>query len=96
MNEMSSVITSGKASPEDKVKYCLALKYVEKQKKNNSVILFISLYSLVLYVLSLLYLRLMNDNNILEIILIVLFVLLFILFTLALSKFIVTYFKYIH
>lgn len=96
MNEMNNVITSGKACPEEKAKFYIALKYIEIQKRNNSVILFISLFSLIIYILSLLYLRIFSESFILEIILIILFACLFMIFAFALSKFIITYLRYIH
>lgn len=95
MNEIADVITSGKACPETKAKYIIAERYVSKQKTTNSIILSLTILSLVIYVLSLLYIRLESDNIILEYVVIGLNILLLIALLIALSKFISSYLKYI-
>lgn len=39
---MSNVITSGKVCPETRAKFNIALKYIKRQKKNNTMILSIT------------------------------------------------------
>lgn len=56
MNEISHIITSGKACPETKAKYLIAEKYIKKQKRVNAIILSITIASLVIYTLCLFYL----------------------------------------
>lgn len=95
MNEVSHVITSGNACPEIKAKYLIAEKYVQKQKNINSIILSITIISLVIYTLCLLYKYAESDNIILKYIIIGLNILLILLLGITLSIFICSYLKYI-
>lgn len=95
LNEVSSTIIFGKASPETIAKYRIAEGYIQRQIKYNRIILFISIMSLVVYILSLLYIRVYHDSHILEYIIIVLFAILSIVFFFSLSKLITTYLRYI-
>ena len=60
MNEISHVITLGKACPETKAKYLIARKYIQKQKRINAIILSITIVSFVIYTLCLFYLYVEN------------------------------------
>ena len=62
MNEISHIITSGKACPEAKAKYIIAEKYIQKQKRINAIILSVTIASFVVYTLCLLYLHIASDN----------------------------------
>lgn len=95
MNEISHVITSGKACPETKAKYLIAEKYIQKQKKTNVIILSITIASLVIYTLCLLYLHIASDNVILRYIIIGFTILLILSLCIALSIFISSYLEYI-
>ena len=92
---MSDVITSGKACPETRAKFNIALKYIKRQKKNNTMILTITIGYLMLYVLSLLYLRLNLANDIFGYIIVFLNVILTLILFYALIKFINTYIGYV-
>lgn len=95
MNEISHIITSGKACPETKAKYLIAEKYIQKQKRVNAIILSITIASLVIYTLCLFYLHIESDNIILKYIIIGLNILLILSLGIALSIFIPSYLKYI-
>jgi uncharacterized membrane protein YwzB len=95
MNEISHIITSGKACPETKAKYLIAEKYIKKQKRVNAIILSITIASLVIYTLCLFYLHIESDNIILKYIIIGLNILLILSLGIALSIFISSYLKYI-
>lgn len=95
MNEISHIITSGKACPETKAKYLIAEKYIQKQKRVNAIILSITIASLVIYTLCLFYLHIESDNIILKYIIIGLNILLILSLGIALSIFISSYLKYI-
>lgn len=95
INEMSDVITSGKACPETRAKFNIALKYIKRQKKNNTIILIITIGYLMLYVLSLLYLRLNLANDIFGYVIVFLNVILTFILFYALIKFINTYIGYV-
>ena len=95
INEMSDVITSGKACPETRAKFNIALKYIKRQKKNNTMILIITIGYLMLYVLSLLYLRLNLANDTFGYIIVFLNVILTLILFYALIKFINTYIGYV-
>ena len=95
INEMSDIITSGKSCPETKAKFNIALKYIKRQKKNNNMILTITIGYLMLYVLSLIYLRLNITYDILGYIIVALNIVLILTLFYALMKFISTYFNYV-
>jgi hypothetical protein len=57
INEAADSITKGNACPETIAKFKIAGKYIERQKSINRIILLLSISSLVLYVLSQLYLH---------------------------------------
>ena len=95
INEMSDVITSGKACPETRAKFNIAFKYIKRQKKNNTIILIITIGYLMLYVLSLLYLRLNLANDIFGYVIVFLNVILTFILFYALIKFINTYIGYV-
>lgn len=95
LNEISDAILLGNASPETIAKYRIAEGYIQRQIKYNRIILLISIMSLIVYILSLLYMRLYPDSYILEYIIIVLFVILSLIFFFSLSKLITTYLRYI-
>ena len=95
MNEISHIITSGKACPETKAKYLIAEKYIQNQKRVNAIILSITIASLVIYTLCLFYLHIESDNIILKYIIIGLNILLILSLGIALSIFISSYLKYI-
>ena len=95
INEMSDIITSGKSCPETKAKFNIALKYIKRQKKNNNMILTITIGYLMLYVLSLIYLRLNITYDILGYIIVALNIVLILILFYALMKFISTYFNYV-
>lgn len=95
MNEIAHVITSGKACPEIKAQYTLAQKYIKKQKKINAIILSITVTSLVIYTLCLLYTHILSQNYILKYIIFGFSTLLLAALCVALSIFISSYLKYI-
>lgn len=95
LNEISDIILSGKAGPETRAKYKIAEGYIQRQKKYNRTILFISILSLVVYAISLLYLRIYPESTVLEYVTVFLFLILVVSFFLALSKFIVNYMRYV-
>lgn len=43
LNEISDTILSGKANPETRAKYKIAEGYIQRQKKYNKTILFVSI-----------------------------------------------------
>ena len=95
MNEISHIITSGKACPEAKAKYIIAEKYIQKQKRINAIILSVTIASFVVYTLCLLYLHIASDNIVLKDIIIGLAIILISSLCIALSMFISSYLKYI-
>ncbi len=95
MNEISHIITSGKACPETKAKYIIAEKYIQKQKRINAIILSVTIASFVVYTLCLLYLHIASDNIVLKDIIIGLAIILILSLCIALSMFISSYLKYI-
>ena len=95
MNEISHIITSGKACPETKAKYIITEKYIQKQKRINAIILSVTIASFVVYTLCLLYLHIASDNIVLKDIIIGLAIILILSLCIALSMFISSYLKYI-
>lgn len=95
MNEISHIITSGKACLETKAKYIIAEKYIQKQKRINAIILSVTIASFVVYTLCLLYLHIASDNIVLKDIIIGLAIILILSLCIALSMFISSYLKYI-
>ena len=95
MNEISHVITSGKACPETKAKYIIAQKYIQKQKRINLIILGITIMSLAIYTLCLFYLHLVFNIVIIKYIIIGLNILLLATLCIALSIFISSYLRYV-
>ena len=94
MNEISHVITLGKACPETKAKYLIARKYIQKQKRINAIILSITIVSFVNYTICLFYLYVENWA-ILEYIIIGLNIMLLCSLGVALSMFISSYLNYV-
>lgn len=94
MNEITDVITSGKACPETKAKYRIAENYIQRQKKANKAIAIITIASLAIYVLCQLYIHCFSYCTYLKYIIIFLNGILLLFLFINLYHFFSSYFKY--